>query len=137
MDSVGQPAGILEALTSATTVTLNRYNYETVDLFRQSLERSVAEIREFRCQPRGGAPAPPDCADVAAHLIEVSFAQHPDPEERTYLNELPTTLGLSEEQADRTIAAARTILEASPEFQALVRDLAQLSKTPPGAALER
>jgi len=118
--------GALDALTSATTVTLNRYNCETIDLFRQSLARLVAELREARCHPHGELPAPSDCGDIRAHLIEISFAQHPDPAERTYLNELPTTFGLSDEQLDRTIAAARSILLASPEFQALLSDLAHL-----------
>jgi NTE family protein len=120
------PPSTLDVLTSASTVTLNRYNYETVDLFRQSLDRLVAEIRESRCRARANAPG---CDDVAAHLIEISFAQHSDPAERTYLNELPTTLALSTEQLDRTIDAARTILTASPEFQGMLRDLAQLPET--------
>lgn len=120
------PPNVLDELTSATTVTLNRYNYETMDLFRQSLDHVVAEIREARCHPTTGATARPDCGDVAAHLIEVSFAQHPDPNERDYLNELPTTLTLSDEQLDRAIAAGRELLAASPEFQELLRDLAQL-----------
>jgi NTE family protein len=120
------PPGVLDVLTSATTVTLNRYNFETVDLFRQSLDHLVVEFRDARCHPRDGATASADCGDVAAHLIEISFAQHPDPSERDYLNELPTTLTLSDEQIDRTIAAARRLLAASPEFQALLRDLAQL-----------
>src|SRR5262249_51072236 len=124
-DSAAAPDA-LDVLTAATTASLNRYNYETVDFFRQNLARFVAEPREARCHPPGDAAAAPHCGDVAAHLIEVSFAQHPDPAERAYLNELPTTLALSDEQVDRTIAAARTILEASPEFRALVRDLAQL-----------
>ena len=116
------PPGTLDVLTSATTVTLNRYNYETVDLFRQSLDQLVADIRDARCRTR----ATTDCGDVAAHLIEISFAQHPDPAERTYLNELPTTLALSAEQLERTMNAARTILAASPEFQTLLRDLAKI-----------
>ena len=120
------PPSTLDVLTSATTVTLNRYNFETVDLFRQNLDRLVAEIRDARCRAGAGSSAASDCGDVAAHLIEVSFAQHPDPAERTYLNELPTTLDLSPEQLERTINAARTILTASPEFQALLRDLEQL-----------
>lgn len=118
------PPGTLDVLTSATTVTLNRYNYETVDLFRQNLDQHVAEIRDSRCRARANTES--DCGDVAAHLIEISFAQHPDATERTYLSELPTTLSLSTEQLERTINAARTILTASPEFQALLRDLAQL-----------
>lgn len=118
--------GLVDALGSATTVALNRYNYETVELFRQDLQRLVAEIRAARCAPHGDAPASPDCGDIAAHLVEISFAQHPDPAERMYLNEVPTMFGLSREQVDRTIAAGRTLLAASPEFQALLGDLAQL-----------
>jgi len=120
------PPSTLDVLASATTVTLNRYNYETVDLFRQNLDRLVAEIRDARCGAGAGSNAASDCSDVAAHLIEISFAQHPDAAERTYLNELPTTLALSPEQLERTINAARTILAASPEFQALLHDLEQL-----------
>lgn len=105
------PPSTLDVLTSATAVTLNRYNYETVDLFRQNLDRLVGEIRESRCRARANAPG---CNGVAAHLIEISFAQHPDPAERTYLNELPTTLALSPEQVDRTIEAARMILMRRP-----------------------
>jgi NTE family protein len=123
------PPSTLDVLTSATTVTLNRYNYETVALFRQSLDQLVAEIRDSRCRARSNASG---CDDVAAHLIEISFAQHPDAAERSYLNALPTTLALSTEQLDRAIDAARTIVAASPEFQALLRDLAQL----PGADRE-
>jgi NTE family protein len=115
--------GMVDALNSATTVAVNRYNYETIELFRQDVMRLVTEIRAARCEARGSAPALPDCDDVTAHLIEISFAQHPDPAERRYLNELPTTLGLSAEQIDRTIAAARTILLESPQFQALLADL--------------
>src|SRR5262245_27158595 len=122
------PPSTLDVLTSASTVTLNRYNYETVDLFRQSLDRLAADIRDTRCRASAGSNPASNCGDVAAHLIEISFAQHPDPAERTYLNELPTTLALSPEQVERTINAARTIIAASPEFQALLRDLAQLAE---------
>jgi NTE family protein len=113
----------LDTVDSATTAAVNRYNYETLELFRRDLERLVAEIRAARC----AAPAaPPDCGDVAAHLIEISFARHPERAERMMLNELPTALDLSAAQIDRTTAAGRTLLAASPEFQALIADLARL-----------
>jgi NTE family protein len=122
------PPGALDVLNSTTTVTLNRYNYETVDLLRQHLDRMVGEIRGARCRSSAGAGAASDCGDVAAHLIEISFAQHPDRDERDYLSELPTSFALSDEQIDRTIAAGRELLERSPEFQALLRDLSQLPR---------
>jgi NTE family protein len=122
--------GIFEQLGSASTATLNRYNYETVELFRRTLEHDVADLRSARCRPDADVPPEAlsleDCGDIASHFIEVAFAQHPDPEERAYLSALPTTLRLSDEQVERSIAAGRAILAASPEFQALLEDLAAL-----------
>ena len=120
-----EPPGTLDTLVSASTVTLNRYNFETVELLRLGLERDLVELREARCRRPELAAA--DCGDVAAHLIEVSFAGHPDPAERAYLSALPTALRLGEEEVERTVAAAGRILAASPEFQALLADLASLS----------
>ncbi len=122
-----EPPGTLETLVSASTVTLNRYNFETLELFRRGLEQDLADLREARCRPSGGSPAAADCGDVAAHVIEVSFARHPDPEERAYLSTLPTALRLSAPEVERTVAAPQRILDASPEFEALLADLAEPS----------
>jgi hypothetical protein len=84
----------------------------------------------LRHGPRAVAATPPAFlrgrVSARTHLIEISFAQHPDAAERTYLSELPMSLALSDEELERTIHAARTILMASPEFQTLLRDLEEL-----------
>ena len=43
--------------------------------------------------------------------------------ERTYLNEQPTSFFLPAEAVDRLRAAAGTIIQASPEFQRLLKDV--------------
>jgi hypothetical protein len=53
----------------------------------------------------------------------VSFAALPDKAERDYLNQQPTTFVLSAEAVDRLRAAAGTIIQASPEFQRLLKDV--------------
>jgi NTE family protein len=124
---------VLAVLAASATVTLNRYNFETVEYFRESLDQQVAEIREARCSRSGDLPPRPDCEDVDAHFVEIAFAQHPDASERDFLAALPTSLQLSESEVARTIAAGRRLLLESPDFQALLVDLTGLP-TPEGDA---
>ena len=118
--------GMLAALNSASTVALNRYNFETVELFRRNLDRQMDEVRQARCDAIGVTSTLPACNDIEAHFIEIAFTQHPDPAERAYLVALPTTLRLPEADVDRVVRAARRILTGSPEFQAVLADLAGL-----------
>ncbi len=59
------------------------------------------------------------------YLIEVTFQDAEDEAERAYLNNLPTSLSLPEEDVDRLRKAARQLLRTNPEFQRLLRDLAR------------
>jgi NTE family protein len=113
--------GALSALVHASTVVVNRYNFETIDLLRQSLGRWVDELRKARCAERLDAAG---CADVGAHLVEVSFAEDPDPGERAYLSALPTGLRLRAGDVRRVAAAARRVLSSSSAFRAALADLA-------------
>ncbi len=68
----------------------------------------------------------------------MSFAALPDPKERAYLNDQPTSFVLPPEAVDRLRAAAGTIITASPEFQRLLKDVGAAvvpdSPAGPGAA---
>ena len=55
--------------------------------------------------------------------IDVSFAMLPDKAERDFLNLQPTSFVLPPEAVDRLRAAAGTIIQASPEFQRLLKDV--------------
>jgi len=64
--------------------------------------------------------------DATIYTIDVSFNRLADRTERDYLNELPTSFSLSPEaveQVDRLRAAAATIIEVSPEFLRLLKDV--------------
>jgi len=50
----------------------------------------------------------------------VNFSSQPDPKERDYLKQLPTSLVLNKEAVDRLIAAGRLVLRSNEEYQQLL-----------------
>ncbi len=106
------PPSIAGVVNSVTGVQINRYTFETIELFRETLARWALEI-------------PPDDRGrrVETHLVEVAFDHLPDPEERRYFNELPTSFDLEDEEVDRLIEAGRRLVRASPAFARLVEEL--------------
>ncbi|MCK6556461.1 patatin-like phospholipase family protein [Candidatus Binatia bacterium] len=101
-----------QVLGAISDVQIYSYNFETLELARDSLERWVRELSP------DGAEKP-----VRLSFVEVAFHQILDPADAAYLNELPTTFALSDEQVDRLIAAGRILLRQSPAFQDLLADL--------------
>ncbi|CAM3642132.1 hypothetical protein [Polynucleobacter brandtiae] len=56
-------------------------------------------------------------------VINVAFSQIQDPAARQYLNQLPTSFSLTDQQVDDLRAAASAILLNSSEFQRLTKEL--------------
>jgi NTE family protein len=56
-------------------------------------------------------------------LADVSFENVPDPDERAYFMDLPTSFVLKEESIDRLRDVAGRLMRESKEYQALVRDM--------------
>jgi NTE family protein len=119
MSRIPTPPGLAEVLGSITNSQINRYAYETIDLMRISLQDWAKSL-----------PPGPDGRPLKTSLIEVSFPLLKDPAQRKYFNSMPTSYHLSDEQVDRLIAAARTILRESPEFQQAIKDLGYRSAAP-------
>ncbi len=61
---------------------------------------------------------------VTANFIQISFADIPQPQLKLFLNKIPTSFSLTNEEVDTLIASARTMLRANPEFKQLLADLA-------------
>jgi NTE family protein len=66
---------------------------------------------------------PGSCGDITFYLAEVRFQDLEDPEERSYLNKLPTSFRLKPKEVDKLRDAARRLLRKSEDFQRLLRDL--------------
>lgn len=118
-----------QVLKSITNIPITRFNFETIELFRESGRRWIEEVRSGRCGARNpekpadaGRSTTDPCADIEFYLIEVDFDALPKAE-RAYYKDLPTSFHLSFEAVDLLRAAGRRVLTHSPEFQRLLRDL--------------
>jgi NTE family protein len=115
------------SLGAATSVPLQRYSFETVALLKDRLKEWEKQSYESECGssvPAAGQPAKVNgeaaCKGVDFHFIEVNFSEYPDPVERTYLKQLPTSFALTDEAVDRLIAAGRLVLRNDSDYQSLI-----------------
>lgn len=105
------------SLGAATSVPLQRYSFETVALLKDRLKEWEKESYQSQC---GATTAKADCKGVGFYFIEVNFSEYPDPDERDYLKQLPTSFALTDEAVDRLIAAGRLVLRNNSEYQGLI-----------------
>ncbi len=110
-------------LSNYSSIAIARYNRETVALLQESFEGWAREIREGRCPPGQISAEPESCGDIAFYLAELRFEDLEDLQERSYLNNLPTSFRLKPEEVDKLRDAARRLLTKSEDFQRLLRDL--------------
>jgi NTE family protein len=99
-------------ISSVSGVQIYTYNFETLELMRESLRNWEGDLR------RDG-----NGAEVHTYVADVAFEALEDPKERAYFNELPTSFTLDDEQVDRLIEAGRRLLRESPDFKRLLAAL--------------
>jgi NTE family protein len=123
--------GTFEVVMKTMTVSMENYSFETVQfmrgLFRERAraQANLAECQRFldaRCP--GGPPLTPLPAVMNLHVIEINFDQLPDPKERDYFLNLPTSFALDNHQVDCLIAAGRRLLRDSKEYRDFLGELA-------------
>jgi hypothetical protein len=118
-------------------LALDRYSFETVENYKRELGSWMDELRDFRCAQESARSSGARCDDLKAYFVELSLEQHPDPVEREFLVNLPTSFRLEPASVDRVVGAAKTILAESAPFREFLTDLAALeppSDAPPTVA---
>ncbi|MGD8285993.1 MAG: patatin-like phospholipase family protein [Desulfobacterales bacterium] len=119
-----ESAPIIDTIGLISSIPLDRYSFDTLDLLRRDIKGWEKSITVARCKnDRASLNSPDDNCRARTYLIEVSLDQTPDESERQRLMNLPTSFNLKAKDVDRLEAAARDILSASDEFQRLVSDL--------------
>lgn len=112
MDKSNKQPSMLASMNAMTDVQLHRYNASTVDSVRNYLNNWAAMM------------STPE-HEVKPYFIEVSFQQVPDPQMKLFLNKVPTSFSLDPDQVDALIDSGGSLLRADPEYQRLLKDLAQ------------
>jgi len=119
--------GIFDQLWQASSVPIDRYSYESINLLNDIVSRWRLEQRLAAAEARLAGKlareeefgSPP----VDLYAIDVSFRDIADPEERRYFENLPTSFVLSDDAVDRLRSAAGRLLRASPAYLRLLRAL--------------
>ena len=112
MDKTTEQPSMLDAMNAVTDVQLHRYNAATVDKAKESLDTWTTRM---------SSPEHP----ITGNFIQISFEDTPQPELKLFLNKIPTSFSLTNEQVDTLISSARSMLRANPEFQKILNDLAK------------
>jgi NTE family protein len=119
-----QSAPMIDTIGLISSIPLDRYSFDTLELLRQNIKGWEKSITTERCKNLKADSDSPDRNCLAkTYLIEISLDQTPDESERQHLLSLPTSFYLEPKDVDRLKAAAHELLSASPEFQRLVSDL--------------
>lgn len=127
-DKYESPPGSLQIALAGATITMDRYSYETIELFRDQVEQWQERIRALngaRARLNGGATKQ---KEVEFYPILINFTNIKDKAERQYYLNLPTSFALSAKDVDNLRAVGGRLLRQSPEYQKLVQDL---GGTPP------
>lgn len=107
---LGEVPGIGAILGNSSTIMVNKYNFETIDILRRNIQEWQNEY-------------PLHSRRLDFYMIYLNFSALPDKAERDYFHGIPTTLSLPPEQVDRLRDVATKLLYASPDFQRLVADM--------------
>ena len=103
--------GLGAILGASSTIMINKYNFETIDLLRRYTEEWTYENKTAGMKP------------IEIYIIHVAFAFLSDKAERDYFQEIPTALTLPEEQVDKLREVAGKLLYSQEPFNTLVQDL--------------
>jgi len=106
---LGEIPGTGTVLDIASTIMINKYNFETIDLLRRSVRDWQTELA-LNTNP------------VDFYVIHMTFKSLADKKEQEYFQNIPTSLSLSADQVDKLRNVAARLIYSSPEFQKLVRD---------------
>jgi len=112
-----------QVVDAATTVQINRYNFETVELLRRSVSAWGDELRNARCQAALAANAAATCSAVKMHLVEINFESVKDVEKRKTLRLMPTSFALPRDAVDQIRGTARELLRDSAEYHEFLQSV--------------
>lgn len=129
-DATPDVPGLIDTLTTAATVPLDNYSFDTVELLQKTLAEFNADARIVDGCNRLSAAKGAQCAlhlpaphAVELYPVQVAFEYLAAREERAGFKNLPTTFALPRATIDRLRAVGRRLLGEDPQFRNLLQAL--------------
>jgi NTE family protein len=113
---------IAQIFSAVSGTQIDRYNFETLILARQTLRRLVAATKKARCASAKTIDGHP-CDDVRGYFIHLSLQDIKDPKVRESLQTIPTGLTIPPDAVDLLVKAGRDAVRASPQIRRLKDEL--------------
>ena len=120
---IGNISAIDQIFDAVSGTQIDSYNFETLILANEEIERLRAAIARQRCAEARDAR----CDDVKAYFVHLSLGKIEDPNERARLEHIPTGLTLDREDVDRLAAAGEALVRNSPLLRDFENSLADIN----------
>jgi NTE family protein len=121
------PPGFSVQLLQSAGLPIDRYSFETVETMKDRAEiekwRRELLVAQARLAGASEAQAQASVPRIDLRVMDVSFDAIPDPKERAYFMNLPTSFVLPAEDIDRLRKVAGQLLRQSSDYESLVQDL--------------
>jgi NTE family protein len=109
MDQSSKQPKMGQTMGAVTGIQMHRYNISTINLMEDSMKKWSGEL------------STPE-KTVKPYFIQVKFDNVKDPEEKAFLNAIPTSFNLTDEQIDALIKAGRQLLRDHPTWVSLLAE---------------
>lgn len=124
-DRRARAPGIVAQLLQSSSVPIDHFSYESVELLKDIAQRwddkRRLEVAERRLAGMSKAQAEASVPRLRFDSIDVSFDAIEDKEEQRYFMNLPTSFVLSAEEVDRLRALGGRLLRESPVYRELLQ----------------
>ncbi len=112
--------GTLALVVGAAGIPMDRYSYETVELLREQVERWRTRQLEERGRHAAAAAAR---RETRFYPIVIGFSDIPDPTERRYFLNQPTSFFLPDDAVDKLRTVGGRLLRENELYRGLLADL--------------
>ena len=121
------PPGSFKQLAQSTGVPIERYSFESIELMKDQVEAASLR-RKLRVAEaiNAGASRQEAEAEFPAldfHVMDVSFEDIRDPEERDYFMDLPTSFVLEDEEVDRLRGVAGDLMRQTKAYREFIQSI--------------
>ncbi|MGB6222469.1 patatin-like phospholipase family protein, partial [Haloferula sp.] len=110
LDESNKEPSVLTAMNAATNVQLRRYNTDSIEMARNELYSWAATMSKSGRR-------------VTPHFIEIDFEDVQQAQMRLFLNKIPTSFSLTNEQVDALIKNGRGILRENSDYKKFLNEM--------------